>query len=191
MKSLRLAVLFFPVLSASVFAEDILSVRNIGMELARDIASETVLACRAQGYQVSAVVVDRNGIVRAALRDDLAARFTLQISEEKANIVIMSGIPSGEFRKSREDIRPELNHIDGLIVMEGGVPINAGGYTPVLESGFGLQIVHVKAIEDVGGKSLEEATPEIQEKLYNEVVDQKYESWLQVLRERSHIKIIN
>jgi uncharacterized protein GlcG (DUF336 family) len=128
MKFLRLAVLIFLSFSCSLFAEDVLSVRNIGMELARDIASETVLACRAQGYQVSAVVVDRNGIVRAALRDDLAARFTLQISEEKANMVIMSGITSGEFRKSREDIRPELNHIDGLIVMEGGVPINAGGY---------------------------------------------------------------
>ena len=128
MKLLRLLVLVCLLLSSNLFAEDILSVRNIGMELARDIASETVLACRAQGYQVSAVVVDRNGIVRAALRDDLAARFTLQISEEKANMVIMSGIPSGEFRKSREDIRPELNHIDGLIVMEGGVPINAGGY---------------------------------------------------------------
>ena len=70
-------------------------------------------------------------------------------------------------------------------------PLQAGSYTPVLESDFGYQIVYVKAIEEVGGKTLEEATPEIQEKLYNEVVDQKYETWLQVLRARSHIKIIN
>ena len=70
-------------------------------------------------------------------------------------------------------------------------PLQAGSYTPVLESGFGYQIVYVKAIEEIGGKTLEEATPEIQEKLYNEVVDQKYESWLEVLRARSHIKIIN
>ena len=56
-------------------ANDMLTVKTIGMELARDIANEAVLECRKQGYQVSAVVVDRNGIVRAALRDDLAARF--------------------------------------------------------------------------------------------------------------------
>ena len=114
-------------LSTPSSANDMLTVKNIGMELSRDIANETVLICRKMGYQVSAVVVDRNGILRAALRDDLASRFTLQIAEEKANVVVMSGISSGEFRNSREDIRPELNHINGLIMMQGGVPINAGG----------------------------------------------------------------
>ncbi|MDH5572858.1 MAG: heme-binding protein [Gammaproteobacteria bacterium] len=109
-------------------ASDILTVKNIAMELARDIASETVLTCRKMGYQVSAVVVDRNAILRAALRDDLASRFTLQIAEEKANAVVMAGINSGEFRNSREDIRPELNHINGIIMMQGGVVINAAGF---------------------------------------------------------------
>jgi len=109
------------------FAADVLSVRTIGLDLARDIASATVKECRKTGSQVSVVVVDRNGIVRVAMRDDLAARFTLQIAEEKANAVIMSGVNSGEFRKNRADIRPELNHVDGLLVMTGGVQITAGG----------------------------------------------------------------
>ena len=69
--------------------------------------------------------------------------------------------------------------------------MQAGSFTPVLESDFGYQIVYVETIENVGGKTLEEATPEIQKKLYDEVVDNKFDSWLQVLRERSHIKIIN
>lgn len=112
----------------SAIASDVLSVKNIGVELARDIANKAVMVCRKQGYQVSAVVVDRNGNIRAALRDDLASRFTLQIAEEKANAAILSGISSGEFRKSRGDIRPELNHIDGLIILEGGLLISAGGY---------------------------------------------------------------
>ena len=109
-------------------ASDLLTVKNIGMELARDISNKAVMVCRKQGYQVSAVVVDRNGNLRAALRDDLASRFTLQIAEEKANATILSGIPSGEFMKSRGDIRPELNHMDDLIIMEGALAINAGGY---------------------------------------------------------------
>ena len=85
------------------------------MELARDIANESVLACRKKGYQVSVVVVDRNGLLQVALRDDLASRFTLQIAEEKANTVILSGGKSGDLRESRGDIRPELNHMDGII----------------------------------------------------------------------------
>lgn len=109
-------------------AADVLSEKNIGMELARDIASETIAACRVDGYHVSAVVVDRHGLMRAALRDDLAARFTLEIAERKANMTVMAWTESGQFRSAREDIRQELNHIDGLIVMEGGVRIVSGGF---------------------------------------------------------------
>lgn len=110
------------------YAADIVSDKSIGMDLARDIANEAVLACREDGYHVSAVVVDRYGLVRAVLRDDLAARFTVEIAERKANLTVMAWTDSGQFRAARSDIRPELNHIDGLIVMEGGVRIVSGGY---------------------------------------------------------------
>jgi len=109
-------------------AGDLVKDISIGMDLARDIASASVDACRADGYHISAVVVDRFGLVRAALRDDLASRFTLEIAERKANMTVMAWTDSGEFRDARGDIRPELNHIDGLIVMDGGVRIVAGGY---------------------------------------------------------------
>jgi uncharacterized protein GlcG (DUF336 family) len=111
----------------SIYAADVISVKTIGMELARDIANETVIACRKQGYQVSAVVVDRNGLLQAALRDDVASRFTLQIAEEKANSVILYAGKSGDLRDSRGDIRPELNHLDGIIVMRGCNPFKLAG----------------------------------------------------------------
>ena len=106
---------------------DSLTVRTISMELSKDIAHESIKACRKSGFNVSAVVVDRNGLVQAALRDDLATRFTLQIAEEKANSVILSGINSGDFRRARSDIQQELNHMDDLIVMEGALPIEIAG----------------------------------------------------------------
>lgn len=112
----------------SSHAADIINDKSIGMELARDIANETINACRKDGYHVSAVVVDRYALVRASLRDDLASRFTLEIAERKANMTVMSWTDSGAFKAARADIRPELNHIDGLIVMEGGLKIMAGGY---------------------------------------------------------------
>ena len=122
-----LTITFTCLLTPAAMAADSNTVRTIGMELARDLADEAVLACRKQGFQVSAVVVDRNGLLQAALRDDLASRFTLQIAEEKANSVILSGINSGEFRKSREDIRPELNHMHGIVIMQGALPIELAG----------------------------------------------------------------
>lgn len=115
-------------LSTASYAADVVSDKSIGMELARDVASATIEACRKDGYHVSAVVVDRHGLLRAALRDDLASRFTLEIAERKANMTVMAWSDSGQFRKAREDIRQELNHVDGLIVMEGGIPIVAGGF---------------------------------------------------------------
>lgn len=121
-------LLVFLLINASVNAKDVVVTKNIGMELSRDIANEAVMACRKAGYSVSAVVVDRHGIMRAALRDDAAARFTLEIAQRKANMTVMAWTDSGTFRDARRDIQQELNHIDGLIVMEGGIKIVAGGY---------------------------------------------------------------
>ena len=112
----------------SAVANDVFSIKNIGLDLAKDLAAEAVSVCRKKGYQVSAAVVDRNGLLRVALRDDLAPRFTLQISEEKANLAVMAGTSSGDFRSRRTDIRPEMNHLDGIIVMEGALEITAGGH---------------------------------------------------------------
>ena len=106
---------------------DFLPAKQIGMELARDIATLSVEACRKDGYNVSAVVLDRAGNVQAALRDTLATHHTLEIAERKAGMAVMSGSDTGSFRQARGDIRPELNHIDVLIVMAGGLPIRSAG----------------------------------------------------------------
>jgi uncharacterized protein GlcG (DUF336 family) len=108
-------------------ANDVISVKQMSMELARDIAQGAVEACRAQGYQVAAVVVDRGAAPQAVLRDMYAARFTIEIAEKKANAVILSGVASSEFRKNRADIRQEMNHVSGIMVLDGGVPIRAAG----------------------------------------------------------------
>lgn len=127
MKKLLMLSLIAVALPTLAAQPDMLPVKQIGMELARDIASHAIEACRKQGYNVSAVVLDRAGNVQAALRDTLATRHTLEIAERKAGMAVMSGSDTGEFRDARADIRPELNHINGLIVMDGAVPIRAAG----------------------------------------------------------------
>jgi uncharacterized protein GlcG (DUF336 family) len=110
-----------------VTASDVISSKQMSLELARDLASGAVEACRKQGYQVSAVVVDRHGTPQVLMRDVYASRFTIQIAEEKANAVVLSGIDSSEFRKNRQDIRPEMNHVRGILMLEGAVAVRAGG----------------------------------------------------------------
>ena len=121
--------LAFAACSCNALAADpaLIPVKQITLDLANTIAIKSIDACRAEGYNVSAVVLDRAVIVQAALRDTLASRYTLEIAKRKAGTVILSGVASGEFAQARQDIRPEIDHIKGLIVMEGGLPIEAAG----------------------------------------------------------------
>ena len=107
--------------------DDVIKVRLMGSDLATEIATATVHACRDRGYQVSAVVVDRAGDVIAIKRDTLARRHTMEIAERKAGLVIMSGVSSGQMLQNRGDIRQELNHMEGIIVMDGAHPVEAVG----------------------------------------------------------------
>ena len=122
-------ILIAVVLSSGIpaFANDVLSVKHISLELATDIARGAVRQCRKSGYVVSAVVVDRSGSVQVVLRDTLAPRFTVEIAQKKANAVVLSGVASSEFRKNRADIRAEMNQVEGILVLDGGVPIRAAG----------------------------------------------------------------
>ena len=113
--------------TAQAAADDLITVRRLTLEAAQEAAQGAVAACRAQGYQVAAVVVDRAGDPQAMLRDTLAPRFTIQIAEDKARAVVLSGADSAEFRKNRTDIREEMNHVDGVLVLEGGIAIRAAG----------------------------------------------------------------
>lgn len=108
-------------------AADVFTTKNVGMEMARDLATEAILACRKSGYHVSAVVVDRHANVRAVLRDDLAPRFSIEIAESKANAAVMGGVSSGTFRKNREDIRMEMDNVTGILLLEGGLLLESGG----------------------------------------------------------------
>jgi len=124
MKSLMIAA---GLLGVSLLgAADAVKIERMDLKLASAIAERAVAACREQGYWVSAVVVDRSANVQVVMRDTYAVRFTMQIAEQKANAVIMAGMDSGSFVANRSDIRDELNNIDGLIMMEGGLPVKAG-----------------------------------------------------------------
>ncbi|WP_322629606.1 heme-binding protein [Halothiobacillus sp.] len=78
-------------------------------------------------YAVTAVVVDRNGDPQVMIRGTRANRFTIQIATDKARAVILSGVDSSLFLHNRGDIRMEMDHVDGILMLEGGVRIDSVG----------------------------------------------------------------
>jgi len=66
-----------------------------------------------------------------------------------------------------------------------------GEFTTVIDTDQGYQIFFVEEIVTTPGKTFKEASAEIEGKLYNEILNNKYTTWLTDLRTRSHIKIIH
>ena len=67
----------------------------------------------------------------------------------------------------------------------------AGEFSPILKADVGYQIIYVQNIIEAPAKTIAEVRNEKHEILYRELVDNKYQKWLEDLRKRSHIKIIN
>lgn len=87
----------------------------------------------------------------------------------------------GEF--SKETLSPKIQAaLDGLA---------PGQATAVLDTDQGFQLFYVEAVNRTEGKPLDSVREEIHQKLFAEVVDKKFLSWLEDLRSQSHIKIIN
>jgi peptidyl-prolyl cis-trans isomerase SurA len=87
----------------------------------------------------------------------------------------------GEFEK--DTLSPQIQK-----ALEG---LKAGQTSGVLDTDQGFQLFYIQAISQTDGKPLKTVRPEIHQKLFNQIVDKKFISWLEDLRSKSHIKIIN
>lgn len=67
--------------------------------------------------------------------------------------------------------------------------LSTGDVTPVLETDQGIQLIYVYQVEKTSARSFEEVSNEIEQKLYEEVVDKYFSEWLEKLLSRSLIKI--
>jgi uncharacterized protein GlcG (DUF336 family) len=109
--------------------QGVVTERQISLSLAQEAAQAAVEQCRADGFQVSAAVVDRAGNLKALLRDDNTGPHTVESSRRKA-------FTASAFRASTADLvnrvagDPSLANLDqlaeGLLFLGGGLPIQAG-----------------------------------------------------------------
>lgn len=123
----RVVILALAVFTSShSIAEDtmVVSVQRLTMETAQNVATGVVLACREQGVQVTATVVDKNGIVQAVARDTLAPPISLEISREKA---FTAANFSADTSALTELAKSPVGSVDHLTMSAGGIVIEAGG----------------------------------------------------------------
>jgi uncharacterized protein GlcG (DUF336 family) len=118
-------------LMTSAASAQILEEKNMPMELASTIAREAVAACSAEGYNVSAAVVDRAGVLRALLRADNAGSHTPEAARRKAYTSSSSRMPTSAMAENitKNPAAAELASIDGFLVLAGGVPVKVGDVT--------------------------------------------------------------
>jgi len=116
--------------------------------------------------------------VLAELRRGRSFPEIVRLTAERASA--LQGSDLGLFRV--EELTPQLREL-----VRGLKP---GQFSAVIESDFGYQIVYIQEIQETVSKPLAQVEVEIQDILFRERVDDRFNSWLSDLRKRSHIKIM-
>ncbi len=109
-------------------AQAVRSEKNISLELANQIAAVSVAACSAKGYNVTATVVDRAGLVRAVQRADNAGPHTIAASQQKAftSASARNNTQAMMEAAQKNPAAANLVHIPGFLLLGGGVPVRVG-----------------------------------------------------------------
>ncbi|MEH6455457.1 MAG: heme-binding protein [Cocleimonas sp.] len=125
--STSLIMTFFVSVNTPVFAEDeqlTYTIKRLSGDAALKVAQTAMLECRKLGYQVTATVVDKNGIVQSVVRDTLAPPVSIGISKDKAYTAVNFSVDTSEMA-SRANT--PVGSIDGVLMSAGGVNVNIGG----------------------------------------------------------------
>jgi len=102
--------------------------KDLSLEIAKTIAETALESCRAKGYAVSVVVVDRGGDTMVALRGDNAGPHTMENARRKAYTARTFRMTTAEFVKemATRPARREQTTLPSVIAIDGGVPVKVG-----------------------------------------------------------------
>jgi|SRR5579871_2318666 len=99
------------------------------LEVAQEIAQAAMERCRADGYNVTVLVVDGLNMPKAMLRADGAAPATTEVAKMKATATMLYNRPSGPAQPLPPGTAAPPATIPGTINAQGGVPIKVGNVT--------------------------------------------------------------
>jgi uncharacterized protein GlcG (DUF336 family) len=122
---LSLASAFVGVLAAN--AQQLLTHKDLSVAVATTIAQTAIDTCKAQGYNVSAHVLGREGQVVVAVRNPAAGFATFENSMKKAYTARATRAPSGKFA---ETVKGNPNaaqfFLTNYVAAQGALPIMVG-----------------------------------------------------------------
>jgi len=129
--STSLLAVSLALMAGAAGAQAVRSEKNISLELANQLASGAVAACTANGYAVTATVVDRAGIVRAVQRADNAGPHTLAASQQKAWTSASAKNTTQAMMEGaqKNPAGANLVYLPGFLLLGGGVPVKVGNET--------------------------------------------------------------
>ncbi len=116
---------------------------------------------------------------------------------------VVEKLETGEsFAKMAESCSEAVNAVDGGLlglfalndlsenIADAISPLQPGQCSSIIETDHGYQIFYVEAIMDAAPKTEDDSAAEIRKKLYEERVNEKFNAWIEKLRQDAHIKII-
>ena len=109
-------------------AQELLVQKEIPLAVAQDMAQAALAQCRANGYRVTATVLDSGGNVKLVLRDDGTALVTIDLSRRKAYAAVTFRRSSADTVKAFGAMTPPPI-VEGTVMLAGGVPVKAGNDT--------------------------------------------------------------
>jgi uncharacterized protein GlcG (DUF336 family) len=111
--------------SLTALSQDLLTEKVISVDMAQTMAQAAIAQCRANGYRVSATVLDNGGNLKVVIRDDGAGVGTIDLSHRKAYSAVIFRRTSGETAKLFGAMTPPPT-VAGTVMLAGGVPIKIG-----------------------------------------------------------------
>ncbi len=67
--------------------------------------------------------------------------------------------------------------------------LEPGDFTDIIETQLGYQIFYLADVEEPEEREVEDAMREIEQQLYEQKVEEKFDEWLESLRESAHIRV--
>jgi len=127
----RLAAASLVAILAAPAHAQLLDHKDLPYAMAVMIAQGALDDCKARGYPVSVVVVDRDGETVVMLRGDGAGPHTMENARRKAYTALTFKMTSEDFAKALETnpVRRQQATLPGVIGIPGGVPVKIGNDT--------------------------------------------------------------
>ena len=128
MKPSLLSALCAAFLVSQAHAQGLLQTHRISADLANQAVAAVVAKCASQGYVVTSVLVDADGVQQAVLRGDSASASTLNSAFAKAYTAVTFKTDTTEVveRSKTAPMLANLFKLPHLLLLSGGIVIKLG-----------------------------------------------------------------